>query len=113
MSLKPCAEIVVPKPLRRFITPIGFEDKVIKLKCCSVFDQAFFEKACDQAVFSKGLREVKFHDRLYGRCTDNCSFCPTASKGFDDKIYDRRISSDVTLFYFRYASLDASWYPGK
>jgi hypothetical protein len=42
------------------ITPIGFGGKIIKLKRCHVFDQtfsqkvfaqAFFEKACGQAVF--------------------------------------------------------------
>jgi hypothetical protein len=36
--------------LCRFITPIGFGDKAIKLKRCSVFDQPFFEKGCDHAV---------------------------------------------------------------
>jgi len=48
--------------------PIGFGDKIIKSKHCLGFSlkpflkrlavKQFFEKACDQAVFSKGLQKV-------------------------------------------------------
>jgi len=74
---------VFAQPLRRLITPIGFGDKffkskhclgfslkpflkrlVIMLSCCfrfrSVFAQAFFEKACGQAVFLKRLAGKQF-----------------------------------------------------
>ncbi|WP_155396653.1 hypothetical protein [Methanosarcina barkeri] len=44
-------QTVDPKPLRRFITPIGFGDKFFKSKRYWFFAQAFFEKACRQAVF--------------------------------------------------------------
>jgi hypothetical protein len=38
---------VVPQPLRRLITPIGFGDKSLKIKP-TVCGQAFFEKGFDQ-----------------------------------------------------------------
>jgi len=53
-------ETVDPKPLRRFITPIGFGAKVLKLKCFLGFSlkpflkrlalKLFFKKACEHAV---------------------------------------------------------------
>ncbi|AKJ38195.1 hypothetical protein A9239_07025 [Methanosarcina sp. A14] len=45
---------VVPQPLRRLITQIGFGDKILKLKRYRVFDQIFFENICRQAFFEKG-----------------------------------------------------------
>lgn len=44
---------VVPQPLRRLITQIGFGDKILKLKRYRVFDQIFFENICRQAFFLK------------------------------------------------------------
>jgi hypothetical protein len=44
---------VVPQPLRRLITPIGFGDKSLKINP-TVFDQTFSQKVCGQAFFEKG-----------------------------------------------------------
>ncbi|WP_155396759.1 hypothetical protein [Methanosarcina barkeri] len=44
---------VDPKPLRRFVTPIGFGDKFLKSKCYWGFRSSLFEKACGKAIFEK------------------------------------------------------------
>jgi hypothetical protein len=41
--------------LRRFITPIGFGEVSSNSNVSRVFAQAFFEKACGQAIFLKRL----------------------------------------------------------
>jgi len=50
-SVKPFLKRVVPQPLRRLITPIGFWREGPQTQTSpGVFAQAFFEKACGQAV---------------------------------------------------------------
>jgi hypothetical protein len=44
---------VVPKPLRRFITPIGFGDKILKSKSCQGFSLKSFLKRLAIKLFFK------------------------------------------------------------
>jgi len=57
-SVKPFFKRVEPQPLRRLITPIGFGDKILKLKYFSGFRSS---------LFSKGLRASSFFKRVAGK----------------------------------------------